>query len=179
VRSSCGRSNRLSRRRCSGAWARLTPRNLLSRHLCGALDTVHGLLSGERALSQVPSESSHRTRSIAAMTAGSSESSPSAPEGLGVLRHPHRCWTCGSVLRFPGTHSPIARATALTAPRQVTATGARGRANQRSSGRSSRAVAKPGLSARNGSNVAPASHRKNLLNEFVEDPPRRPLQTLP
>ena len=53
-----------------------------------ALDTVHGRPSAG-ALTQDPSESSHRTRSIAAMTAGSSGSSPSACM-LGVRRHPHR-----------------------------------------------------------------------------------------
>ena len=42
------------------------------------------------AVTQVPRESSHRTRSIAAMTAGSSGSSIPRPAGLGVLRHPYQ-----------------------------------------------------------------------------------------
>jgi len=52
---------------------------------------------GAGAVTQVPSESSHRTRSIAAMTAGSSGSIPSNV-GLGVLRHTHQCWTRGPVV---------------------------------------------------------------------------------
>jgi hypothetical protein len=86
--------------------ARTLSPNLQSPNLCGALDTVHGLPSGGCGDSSAEREFPS-TRSIAAMTAGSSGSSPSSRRAW-CSSSSTRSWTCGLSLRFQMRVLPIA-----------------------------------------------------------------------
>ena len=71
-----------------GPWQRTQGKLTARRLVITFVPTTGWKLEDSRragAVTQVPSESSHRTRSIAAMTAGSSGSSPSALQGLAFV----------------------------------------------------------------------------------------------
>ena len=80
--------------------ARTLSTNLLSPNLCGDMDTVRGLPSGgcgdSSAEREFPSDKVYRRndRGIVGVESLS-------PAGLGVRRHPHQCWTCGTVVTVP------------------------------------------------------------------------------
>jgi hypothetical protein len=105
------------------AWPVATPKSKLTarRLVITFVPTTGWKLEDSRragAVTQAPSESSHRTRSIAAMTARDRRGRVPQPAALGVRRHPHQCWTCGLSLRFP---VPIRHGTALAPPGHVSA----------------------------------------------------------